>query len=152
MTAESTPANLPPNLRSHNLLTTTLEPPLRFGAELFPQFEVLDLFGPLENLDMLVRLDDFPYKDSLSLAMLAETLDPVSSGSVKDAPHSFTFNPKVAQSIVPTHTFADAPEIDVLIIPGGYRTVQESAKRPVIEYLQKVFPTLKSLFSEKHSF
>ena len=126
--------------------------PLRYGLVLFPQFEVLDVFGPLEALNTIVRIDNFPYKDDLSLVILAETLDPVSSGPIPQDPKPF--NPKVAQSIVPTHTFEDAPDVDVLLVPGGYGTGPQTASGyvpnvdAVIRYIKATFPKLQYLISK----
>ena len=76
--------------------------------------------GPVEALNSLSHNRDFPYVDDLDFCVIAETLDPVPTGPLKDDPNPF--NKRITQSIVPTHTFDDAPEIDVLIVPGGYGT------------------------------
>ena len=91
--------------------------PLRYGLLLFPQWELLDAAGPLECLNCLAHSPDFPWAGDLDLAIIAETLEPVSTGPLKGDPKPF--NARVSQSIVPTCTFEDCGEIDVLIIPGG---------------------------------
>ena len=77
--------------------------------------------GPIECLNSLAHSQSFPYKDDLDFYVIAETLDPVSTGPLPDDPKPF--NRAVAQKVVPTHTFDSPPEeIDVLIIPGGFGT------------------------------
>jgi transcriptional regulator GlxA family with amidase domain len=56
----------------------------------------------------------------VSLSVIAASLDPVST--------KYGDKLLVGQSVLPTHTFADAPDLDVLIIPGGwggFETAQE---------------------------
>lgn len=79
--------------------------PKRFGILLYPGFEALDAFGPMEVINSLSVEQD------ISLAIIAASLDPVST---KSSVH------KVGQSVLPTHTFADDPALDVLLIPGGW--------------------------------
>lgn len=103
----------------------------------FPQFEVLDTFGPVEALNQMTR-GGYEWAGKLSLAILAETLDPVSampSGSLID------------QKILPTHTFAEPPEIDVLLIPGGPGTEIPEVAKPVTDFVQRVYPSLHSLIT-----
>lgn len=136
---------------NHALMPAT-EPPLRYALLLYPQFEVLDAFGPLEALNTLPRLRTFPHASTLDFAIVAETLDPVTSGPVKGDPAPF--NPKIAQSVLPTHTFENAPEVDVLIVPGGFGAgpMTNSGFRPnvqgVIGYIARVYPNLQYLISE----
>lgn len=82
---------------------------------IFPGFQALDVFGVLDVLNLLSA---FQFK--LSLSLIAATLDPVSTASpvVSGNPMGSTFH----QSILPTHTFATAPPLDVLIVPGGVGT------------------------------
>ena len=128
------------------------EVPLRYGVLLFPQFEVLDVFGPLEALNTIVRLENFPHRDKLSLEVLAKDFQPVSSGPINPA-NKKSFNPKVAQSITPTHTLKEAPDIDVLLVPGGYGTGPKTETGAVpdvsteIEYIESTFPKLQYLIS-----
>jgi putative intracellular protease/amidase len=128
---------------------------LRYGLVLFPQFEVLDVFGPIEALNVLPRLQTFPWADKLDLAIIAETMDPVTSGPVKGDKNPF--NPKIAQSVVPTHTFDNAPEVDVLLVPGGWGAgpATRSGFKPdvtaVVKYISSVFDKLQYLVSKLSS-
>ncbi len=63
---------------------------------LFDGFTQLDLTGPYE---VLARMPE------TEIALVAKSLEPVRSDT--------------GLRIVPTHTFADAPEHDVLFVPGG---------------------------------
>ncbi|KAG5641819.1 hypothetical protein DXG03_004161 [Asterophora parasitica] len=113
--------------------------PLSFGIIVFPGFQALDAFGPLDALNTLAgELSTL----SLNLSVIAATMDPVSTKS--PAPSSATAN--FGQSIVPTHTFETAPNLDVLIIPGGGGT-----KHPeiigAIDFVAKVYPSLKYLIT-----
>jgi len=68
-----------------------------------------DVFGPLSTLNVLSR------DHSMELAVIAESLTPIST-----TPEPNTFmSSSFGQEIVPTHTFTDPPEVEVLIIPGG---------------------------------
>lgn len=67
---------------------------------LFPAFESLDVFGPLDALQILSR------SYQIDLALIASTLDPVST-----KPRASSMNPKNStffQSVVPTHTLETA--------------------------------------------
>ena len=103
---------------------------------LFPAFETLDVFGPLDALQILSR----QYK--MDLALLSPTLDPVSTRA--RAPSMNPKNSTFFQSIVPTHTLKDAPDLDVLIIPGGL-----GARAPdlntTIAYIAATYPKLQYL-------
>lgn len=56
------------------------------------------------------------YDHPITLYILASTLDPVSTHNAMQRAHS----PLFAQSLLPTHTFATAPDdIDVVLLPGG---------------------------------
>ncbi len=102
-----------------SLLTFAAPPNFVFGVILYPHFEVLDVFGPLEALNQLTRLKGY---GDLSLVIIADVardklgnLNPVSSATPQ-------FNSHFEQKVVPTHTFEDAPYVDVLLVPGGMLT------------------------------
>lgn len=68
----------------------------KIGLILFPGLTQLDLTGPYE---VFVRLPD------TQVLLLAKTLEPVVT--------------EKGLTILPTGTFADAPQLDVLCVPGG---------------------------------
>ena len=107
---------------------------LRYGVVVFPGYQALDVWGPLDILNTLA----FEYKNN-TISILAETLDPVSTAIA-------TMNTTFGESIVPTHTFDNAPELDVLLVPGGVGTRVPDISAQV-EYIRRVFPSLKYLIT-----
>lgn len=79
----------------------------------FPGFELLDLAGPL---DVFVRASD------TRALTIAETLDLVV--------------PDLALSIVPDCTFASAPPLDVLFVPGGHGIASALGSDAMLDFLQ----------------
>jgi hypothetical protein len=89
----------------------TTAPPRNYGVLLYRAFDFQDVFGPLEVLYGVSKTHQ------TNLFLVAETLDPVLT-----QPRMAGMNPtnsSVYPTLLPTHTFADAPDLDVLIIPGG---------------------------------
>lgn len=87
----------------------------KVGAVLFPGFELLDMFGPLEMFGL--RKDDF------EIVMLAEAAGPVASGQGPRAVADFAL--------------ADAPECDILLVPGGPGTRPEVLNPALLTWLAK---------------
>lgn len=69
------------------------------GAVLFEEFELLDLYGPLEMFTCL--------GDRVKIVTLAEKAGPVASAKVKGFADC---------------SLADAPKLDILLLPGGWGT------------------------------
>lgn len=132
--------------------------PLKFGLVVFPGFEALDAFGPLEVLNTLGRNPNFEHKDQTSLCILSSRHHPDESTN-KDFPYPVSTGlgqstGPIAQSIMPTHAFDEDPDIDVLIVPGGLGTRPKMADgsinpntQPILDYLQRTFPKLQYLLS-----
>ncbi|KAJ5748034.1 uncharacterized protein N7511_009730 [Penicillium nucicola] len=112
--------------------------PLHYHIPLFPGFQLLDVAGPLDILNIRTTYTDTA---DISLTVSAETLDPVSVKPVPPPGANWHFDlskPDLQacnQHMVPHHTFAevvsalkenvtnsDIKPIDVLIIPGGLGT------------------------------
>lgn len=109
--------------------STTQEPPTKFGVVLFPGFQALDVFGPLDILNFLAKTRP------LELVILAKDLDLVSTSFPAGG---------FGQSIAPTHTFQDAPDdLDVLLVPGGQGTRDDENIAPVLEYVKRTFPKVR---------
>jgi len=70
------------------------------GVILFPGFELLDVFGPLEAFGMV--------PDRFKLAIVAEKAGPVPSAQ----------GPKALAE----YGFADCPHLDLILVPGGIGT------------------------------
>lgn len=95
------------------------EQPLALGAILYPGFEMLDLFGPLEMFSLVPR-------EQLTIFMVAEQAGPV--------PAAFSLEisgPKV----IADYSFTDAPPLDILLLPGGVGTVPELNNTRMLEFL-----------------
>lgn len=88
---------------------------MKVGALIFPGFELLDLFGPLEMLGM------FP--ETFDIRLVAETGDPVTSSQ---KPVS-----------LPDHAFADEIQFDLLLVPGGKGTRQAVNQPAILQWLRK---------------
>ncbi len=80
---------------------------LRLGAVLYPGFEMLDMFGPLEMFSLLGP-------DVVEICMLAESREPVPSAMGMD----LTSGPKVTVDV----TFSEISHLDILLVPGGFGT------------------------------
>lgn len=85
------------------------------GTLLFPGFELLDVFGPLEMFGAL--------PDEFSLHLVAETVGPVAS---RQGP----------QAIAEVST-ADAKPFDILLVPGGRGTRTEVDNAALIDWLER---------------
>ncbi|KAJ7655282.1 hypothetical protein DFH06DRAFT_1202123 [Mycena polygramma] len=112
--------------------------PVSYGLLLFPTFEQLDVSGPMEAFYLLSL--QFP----MNLAIIAETVDPVSS---KPQPVNNSRNSNFSQSVVPTHSFANAPPIEVLLIPGGFGAEVPEASDSTITFVPDIFPKLRYLIT-----
>ncbi len=92
---------------------------LALGAILYPGFEMLDLFGPLEMFSMVPA-------ELLSIHMIAERAGPV------PAAMGFSISgPKV----VADYGFEDAPDLDILLLPGGFGTLPELENPAMMDFL-----------------
>ncbi|KAK0653608.1 Isonitrile hydratase [Lasiodiplodia hormozganensis] len=117
--------------------------PTKFAVLLFPAFELIDVFGPIDAISYLSsthRMDLY-----LISSYTNTSLAPVSS-----KPRSASMNPynnSFGASIVPTHTLANAPDdIDVLLVPGGLGT-RAPDLAPAIEFIKNVYPRLQYLIT-----
>ncbi|EER23905.1 hypothetical protein D8B26_002062 [Coccidioides posadasii str. Silveira] len=114
--------------------------PVHYAIILYPGFQALDAFGPLDVLNVLGR--DKPIK----LSIIGPSLDPVSINALPR--QGLIFNPAFFQSVVPTHTYANPPEnIDVLIIPGGTGNRDPRVLEPVSKLTRDLYPGLQYLFT-----
>jgi len=94
--------------------------PLKLGAVLYPGFEMLDLFGPLEMFSLLGA-------DKLSIHMVAQSKQAVTAAHGMD----MGIGPKV----VADYDFDDAPPLDILLLPGGVGTVPELENERLLGFL-----------------
>jgi hypothetical protein len=132
--------------------TTTL--PTHFGLLVFPQFQALDVFGPMDVFNTIEML----YRNSttMHLSILSKTMAPVSTKPNTPTKGNF------GQSILPTITFSDylakhptndtsstsAPTpdekgpIEVLIVPGGAGTRQNMTAE--IDFVRTIYPNVST--------
>ncbi|TFK22245.1 DJ-1/PfpI family protein [Coprinopsis marcescibilis] len=108
--------------------------PVSFGLILYNGFQALDVFGPIDALNVLSLA--YPIK----LHIIAKSLDPVSTKTPQGFEHPGS---AFSQSIVPTHTFDNAPKLDVLIIPGGLGNRPPEDVGSLLEYIRRVYPTVQ---------
>lgn len=110
---------------------------LRIAAVLFPQFTSLDVFGPLGAMNSLSLR--FP----MSISVLSHNMDPVSIdrniiNGVSVGDRANTASPYFTEYVLPTHTFDNAPEFDVLFVPGGSGTRNNTATQPAVDWMTRV--------------
>ncbi|KAL4783424.1 class I glutamine amidotransferase-like protein [Aspergillus varians] len=95
---------------SGSLAAGDLPRPETYGVLLFHAFEMLDVYSPLEALSLLAL------RTERDLYLIAEILDPVTPAP---RPPTTAHNSSFYPAVNPTHIFSNAPDLDVLIIPGG---------------------------------
>ncbi|KAJ4323251.1 hypothetical protein N0V94_001995 [Neodidymelliopsis sp. IMI 364377] len=119
-------------------LSNDLSLPRTYGIVLFRMFDLLDVHGPIEILQFLSGM----YR--IDIALIAETMDPVSS-----APSMASMNPfnsSVYPVIPPTHTFETAPELDVLILAGGPGWRNPTLNN-TLDYIARTAPKVKQVLT-----
>lgn len=88
--------------------------PLQIGFLVFPQITQLDFTGPLQV---------FTRVPGARVHLIWKRLEPVQSDTVL--------------AVMPTTTFADCPQLDVICVPGGYGTDDLMVDDDVLEFLRK---------------
>ncbi len=83
------------------------------GALIFPGFEVLDLYGPLEMFGLLMG--------EMEIRIVAEQAEPVASGA----------GPRTAVDDL----MADRDDYDVILVPGGGGTRQEVNNQALLDWI-----------------
>ena len=94
--------------------------PLSLGAVVFPGFEMLDLFGPLEMFSGLGQA-------KVNIQIIAEQAGAVPAAIFADGP--------VGPSIVAELDFASSPDLDVLLLPGGMGIIDQLDNQPMLNFL-----------------
>jgi transcriptional regulator GlxA family with amidase domain len=95
------------------------------GAILYPGFEMLDMFGPLEMFSLVPE-------QQIEIKMIAQNKGPV----VAALGSNIHGGPKV----VADYNFEDAPALDIILVPGGFGTVPELENAALLEFLKKRAP------------
>jgi putative intracellular protease/amidase len=92
---------------------------------LFPDFELLDVYGPLEMFGIL--------KDEFDIRMVSETTEPVGGRS----------GPRTAVDAL----ISDDTRYDMLLIPGGFGTRDLIANETILEWVRKQCETAELVTS-----
>ena len=105
------------------------------GILIFPEVEVLDFCGPFEVFSV-TRLDSTKRREVPSpfdVFLVAETTDAVSTtGGMK---------------VIPAHSFDTCPQLDLLVVPGGWGTRREIANTRVIQWISRQAAVAKQVTS-----
>jgi transcriptional regulator GlxA family with amidase domain len=102
---------------------------MRIGVLVFPDVEELDFLGPWEMLGMWSREPGGPAQRLI----VAQALAPVACAK------GLSLNPHVS--------FADCPELDVLLVPGGQGTRREVDNPVLVAFLRERGARCRSLLS-----
>ena len=94
------------------------------GMLIFEDAEELDFVGPWEVFTMAGRI-----RDDIRVVTIAERPGPVRCAK--------------GMRVVPDHTLADAPALDVVLVPGGIGTRREVDNPVLIDWLRKIGPDLR---------
>ncbi len=94
---------------------------LTLGVLLYPDFELLDVYGPVE---MFMNVPP----DRLRIAMIAEEAGPVASGAV-----GRSGGPKV----VADYGLDNAPHLDILLVPGGTGTMPALQNERLLTWIRE---------------
>ncbi|WYZ37262.1 hypothetical protein EsH8_II_000768 [Colletotrichum jinshuiense] len=116
----------------------TGEPPVNYGVIVFRALDMLDIWGPLDALQIAA------HNRHMNLHIIAATLDPVTTetSSASMNPYNSSFWPLIQ----PTNTFDDDLDLDVLIVPGG-PGIRSPGLEPIVDYIAKYYPKVKYLIS-----
>jgi putative intracellular protease/amidase len=100
---------------------TSQQNPLTLGAVLYDGFELLDLYGPLEMFGHL--------KPDVGILTVAEKEGPISS---------FQGPQTVAE-----YDYGNCPALDLMLLPGGFGTLQELGNNAILSFLKTRVPAAK---------
>lgn len=98
------------------------EAPLQLGAVLYPGFEMLDYFGPLELFSVVGS-------SVIQIHTVAEEAAPVAAAIGSEG--------AVGPRVLADYGFADAPQFDMLLVPGGSGTLTELENSAMLEFLTR---------------
>ncbi|KAH6634699.1 class I glutamine amidotransferase-like protein [Chaetomium sp. MPI-SDFR-AT-0129] len=114
---------------------------LSLGVVVFDGYEPLDIWGPLELFSSMSGTKPIQLSVISHRPGLVTTKVPPSKLASKGA--------TMATYIEATHSFADAPPLDILLIPGGVgnRALQENNDTSVQDFVAARYPSLQYLLS-----
>jgi transcriptional regulator GlxA family with amidase domain len=94
------------------------------GLLIFDGAEELDFVGPWEVFTMAAK-----GRDDIRVVTIAERAGPVACAK--------------GMRVLPDHTLADAPALDVVMVPGGIGTRREVDNPVLIDWLRRIAPGLR---------
>jgi len=96
----------------------------RVGIVLFEDIEVLDFCGPFEVFSVTRRHEERRQEASpFEVLLVAERAAAVvTTGGMR---------------VLPDHTFASCPPLDILVVPGGWGTRRESGNPVLLDWLRE---------------
>ncbi|KAI8964652.1 class I glutamine amidotransferase-like protein [Daldinia sp. FL1419] len=108
---------------------------LRIGYVLFPAFTSIDVFGPLNVLNFVSM------NYNMTLSLLSTDLKPISVDrtiidGVSSGMGAVSASPNFTEFVLPTHTFDNPPDLDVLFVPGGFGTRNLNATQPHVDWIR----------------
>ncbi|RYP13883.1 hypothetical protein DL765_006671 [Monosporascus sp. GIB2] len=114
------------------MLNTTI--PLRLGMVIYPALTALDMFGPLTALNLL------SINHTMTLSLVATDMDPISIdrtiiNGIPQGMLASSASPYFTQYVLPTHTLDNAPDFDVILVPGGVGTRNITATQRIVDWL-----------------
>ena len=131
---------------------------VHYGILLFPGFQALDVFGPLDVFNSLAMLYNYPMRLTNLAATLGSvpTHHPSTSTLIPASAHPLSH---FSENLVVDRTLEEQLKIqelahngdrseeaiDVLIVPGGVGTRGDVAQE--IDFVKRMYPTLKALLS-----
>jgi transcriptional regulator GlxA family with amidase domain len=95
------------------------------GAVLYADFELLDLYGPLEMFGNL--------KPEIKIITVAEKVGPVASFQGPQTMAEFDYD--------------NCPNLDLILLPGGFGTIQELNNQFIISFLKEKVPSAEITMS-----
>jgi transcriptional regulator GlxA family with amidase domain len=94
------------------------------GLLIFDGAEELDFVGPWEVFTMAAKI-----RDDIRTVTIAERSGPIACAK--------------GMRVIPDHTIADAPALDIVMVPGGLGTRREVDNPVLIDWLRKIGPQLR---------
>jgi transcriptional regulator GlxA family with amidase domain len=91
------------------------EPVRTLGVILYPKFELLDVYGPVEMFGNL--------GSRLKVVMVAQQAGPVPSAQ--------------SAKVVADYGFDDCPQLDLILVPGGNGTLTEMRNQTMLNWLRE---------------
>ncbi|MFL5430849.1 MAG: DJ-1/PfpI family protein [Myxococcales bacterium] len=106
------------------------------GIVVFDDAEELDFVGPWEvfcSAGMMIERGEAPGAQPLKAVLIAEKAGPVRCAK--------------GMRVLPDATFADAPPLDLVLVPGGMGTRREANNQGMLAWLREIAPRCRFVTS-----